>query len=75
MSRAKKIYPVALYPRNGIKITLQLNGIPVEVYLKLNFKETISFQQPKLSHIKTITYAMHVDDTNNYHQYDMIVGR
>ena len=36
-------------------------------------KSTVSFQLPELDHTKFVIYVMHVDDTNNYHQYDMIM--
>ena len=42
---------------------------------KTQAKETLSFQLPELYHTKTITYDMHVDDTNNSHRYDMIMVR
>ena len=38
-------------------------------------KEAGSFQLSELDHTETITYAMNVDDTNNYQKYEMIMGR
>ena len=46
----------------------------MEGCFKLNLKQLYCFIFKSWT-IKTITYAIHVDDTNNSHQYDMIMGR
>ena len=37
-------------------------------------KSTVLLELSYLVHTKTITYDMHVDDTNNSHRYNIIMG-
>ena len=52
-----KLYLVSLFPRLGVKITLQINGIPAEVYSKLNLNQLYRFNCP-------------ICDIKNYHICD-----
>ena len=72
MAREQQLHVVALYPMQSLKITPQLIGIPVERHFKLKLKQLYRFNYQSLT-TKNITHEIHADDTNNYHQYGIIM--